>query len=377
MMSSIKEWFILKLIKKKSGKFVFLGSFAILMTLLIYLVLLPIVHVIFGDGGQYFIDIFINRGFIPYIIVFCFSMMIGLLLLINFQITFEKNAFLLLKNHFVETSNLPKTLVYTNSLDFIKSCEDDSLSNIDNSIIIRRIKRGMQRLLNTQDTNALIEYFKLRSEIEYAEMDSNFTEIKYFTWLIPTLGFIGTVLGIGIGISGFAGIITHAENFAEVKEHLPSVTRSLGVAFDTTFLALVLSVIGMFTNSSITKKYEKLLEEIDTFCLDDISSRFKLHSTTAEQLKDVFREIKDEITNILQANNIEISNAIHNDLNSIQKTLELLSQKISQNDGKSSNLTGIVFLLQKIEKHLTLLDQEQSIEPKVISDSLNKLLVSC
>ena len=65
-------------------------------------------------------------------------------------------------------------------------------------------------------------------------------------WAIPILGFIGTVWGISGAVSNFSSAMTSVESAAAVsealKDNLPLVTADLATAFDTTLLALLLSV---------------------------------------------------------------------------------------------------------------------------------------
>ncbi len=63
-------------------------------------------------------------------------------------------------------------------------------------------------------------------------------------WLIPSIGFIGTVIGISQALTIAAG------------GDMEKITSMLGVAFDTTLVSLVLSAI-------VTGLYHRLEEETD------------------------------------------------------------------------------------------------------------------
>ena len=51
------------------------------------------------------------------------------------------------------------------------------------------------------------------------------------------------------------------------------VTSGLGVAFDTTLVALVMSIILSFPASAVQKAEEDLLNEVDEYCLDNLLKR--------------------------------------------------------------------------------------------------------
>ena len=61
--------------------------------------------------------------------------------------------------------------------------------------------------------------------------------VRYVVWAIPTLGFIGTVLGISLALA-FAGAVDLQD-----PNLLAELTKRLAVAFDTTLLALVMSAV--------------------------------------------------------------------------------------------------------------------------------------
>lgn len=306
-----------------------------------------------------------ERGFIPFVIVFFFGLLTSFIFIAICKIAFENYAFYHVKTEL----NMQETMVYSDSLTLLKDVSEERFVQIENSLIVGRIKQGMHRLFKTQDTNALMEYFKLRSEIEYEEMETSFTSIKYINWLIPTLGFIGTVLGIGSGITGFTNIIENADKFGKVKEALPLVTHDLGVAFDTTFLALVVSVIGMFLSSLINKRYNNLLENLDSFCLDEISCRFKLHSTVAEEMKEVFRTLRNDIENLLNASRIETIN----NLEGLNESIRTISEATLAILNKNVDLSGLNEHLSIIKEKLTNIGKNAPSDNKQITEELRKI----
>ena len=88
---------------------------------------------------------------------------------------------------------------------------------------------------------------------------------KVLLWAIPLLGFIGTVLGMSTAVGSFDEVLGNADNVEGLKNGLTQVTSGLGTAFDTTYLALVISVIVAFPLSSVERQEERLLNQIDGF----------------------------------------------------------------------------------------------------------------
>lgn len=65
--------------------------------------------------------------------------------------------------------------------------------------------------------------------------------VNYILWALPTLGFIGTVTGISAAISDAYKVALFTDPIAQGGA-IKWVTSLLGVAFDTTFLALICSL---------------------------------------------------------------------------------------------------------------------------------------
>ncbi len=66
---------------------------------------------------------------------------------------------------------------------------------------------------------------------------------RYISWAVPILGFIGTVLGISLAADGIRRIISSDAGLAGLSSDLSGAIAPLGIAFDTTLIALSLSVL--------------------------------------------------------------------------------------------------------------------------------------
>ena len=119
--------------------------------------------------------------------------------------------------------------------------------------------------LYTQSSESLIDDgFQIK---ERELMRSSFSLTRFMVWAIPIIGFIGTVWGISNGISHFSDAMSNTTSVNDVssmlKENLPLVTRSLSTAFDTTLLALILSVPLMMLMIWSEKNEEMYLIEVE------------------------------------------------------------------------------------------------------------------
>lgn len=118
---------------------------------------------------------------------------------------------------------------------------------------------------SVDQTNALLNS---SLELFLHELDLRYNIIRYITWVIPSLGFIGTVIGIMLALN-YAGDRGNVQS----PEMLYEVTQRLGVAFSTTLLALVMASILVFVQNLIQGGEEKTLNKAGQYCLDNLINR--------------------------------------------------------------------------------------------------------
>jgi biopolymer transport protein ExbB/TolQ len=109
---------------------------------------------------------------------------------------------------------------------------------------------------NVQDAST-VAHGICQSEAE--RLDSELSMIRYIAWAIPAIGFIGTVRGIGDAL----GVANKA-----VSGDISGVTESLGVAFNSTLIALLISILLMFLVHQLQLVQERLAFESEDY-LDD------------------------------------------------------------------------------------------------------------
>ena len=79
--------------------------------------------------------------------------------------------------------------------------------------------------------------------------------VRIIVWAIPMLGFLGTVIGITQTLGGL--------DFSDGTAAVDRLKSGLYVAFDTTALGLVLSVVAIFIQFPIERSEQRLLAAID------------------------------------------------------------------------------------------------------------------
>lgn len=144
-------------------------------------------------------------------------------------------------------------------------------TNSQNNISKENLLHSRLSLFLNHADDDIDETFAIK-EREY--MKGSFSLSRFMVWAIPIMGFIGTVWGISNGISHFSDAMTSTNSVTDVsamlKESLPLVTSSLATAFDTTLLALLLSIPLMMLMLSLEKDEEAYLIDLDEKWFHDI-----------------------------------------------------------------------------------------------------------
>ncbi|MBI5693520.1 MAG: MotA/TolQ/ExbB proton channel family protein [Verrucomicrobia bacterium] len=108
---------------------------------------------------------------------------------------------------------------------------------------------------------------KERAELAADQLDSSLSLVRYIAWAIPAIGFIGTVRGIGLALA-----------FAEdaLKGDIAPVIDALGLAFNSTLVALILSMGLMYFMHVVQSQQEAFIIETQTFCRDKLIDVMKI-----------------------------------------------------------------------------------------------------
>jgi hypothetical protein len=159
------------------------------------------------------------------------------------------------------------------------------------SILLGRLDRGLALWLATKDVGRVSGWMGSENSRDSAMSDLTYTLARTMMWVIPILGFIGTVQGLSSAVGGFADFLSGAAELSAIKGAIADVTIGLGVAFDTTFLALMLVTIVQFPLSSVMRREATLLGEIDVYLDEHFVSRLP----SAEQQAVVIENLEDSI----------------------------------------------------------------------------------
>ena len=124
-------------------------------------------------------------------------------------------------------------------------------------ILPRALLNALRRFNSTRNIQDVSSSTHTIFESEAERLESELSMIRYISWAIPSIGFIGTVRGIGEAL---------AQADKAVQGDIAGVTQSLGVAFNSTFIALLISIFLMFLVHQLQLLQERLVFDGEAYC---------------------------------------------------------------------------------------------------------------
>ncbi len=124
-------------------------------------------------------------------------------------------------------------------------------------LLPRALLTALQRFGATQNVQDVSEAARAVCQSEADRLDSELAMIRYITWAIPSIGFIGTVRGIGAALG---------QAHKAVAGDITGVTQNLGVAFNSTLVALLISILLVFVVHQLQLLQERLVLDTEGYC---------------------------------------------------------------------------------------------------------------
>ncbi len=236
----------------------------ILSAIFYYLFPIPLL-----GSDNYFHQLFVQRGWVPYGITFLFFWGASILLAKYIGMRMERQYLLA-----DPVAKVHKDPFGPESARRIGSDLSELWEASRATVLPNRITRMLGQFASTAEPESMQGVLREESEIDEAQLSSSYVMTKVFVWAIPILGFIGTVIGIVQAVSGFSDFVdASVADISQIKSGLGLVTSGLSVAFETTLLALVVSLIMMIPMSALQKTEENLLSAFDRYCIDNVITR--------------------------------------------------------------------------------------------------------
>lgn len=226
-----------------------------------------------------------ERGFTQYLVIFLAAMVIAISVLKIITLQPEYKAL----NRIWLAEHIPLNQPESAEVQLLQ----ERLS-ASRSLVAQRCGRVVKAYINSGDRSGAAEFALDDSSFYQSASESSYSVPRIFVWAIPLLGFIGTVVGISQAVNRFSGVLGTAGDVEQIKEGIGGVTNGLAVAFDTTLLALLLSVVVMIPLVLVERYESRLLLGIDIFINDKLLPRLR-EKTQAVSSKAINQAIKNAV----------------------------------------------------------------------------------
>ena len=126
------------------------------------------------------------------------------------------------------------------------------------------LQASLRRYRITGDVQNTSDAIQTSVEALGIRFEADNAMIRYIIWAIPSIGFVGTVRGIGQALS---------QADAALAGDIAGMTASLGTAFNSTLVALLASLVLMLLLHALQRAQDRRLVDIQTYCEEFLLKR--------------------------------------------------------------------------------------------------------
>ena len=123
-------------------------------------------------------------------------------------------------------------------------------------LLPRALLSGLHRFGATRNIQDVSSAIHDTCELEYGRLDTELSMVRYVAWAIPAIGFVGTVRGIGESLQ---------QAHKAVEGDVSGVVAGLGISFNSTMVALALSILVMFCLHQVQLRQERAVLDTEDF----------------------------------------------------------------------------------------------------------------
>lgn len=139
------------------------------------------------------------------------------------------------------------------------------------SYLGRRLRDALRFVTRKSTAEGLDDELKYLADMDAARQHDSYALIRIIIWATPMLGFLGTV----IGITQALGDLDPKQLATDIQGAMDGLLAGLYIAFDTTALALSLSIVLMFIQFLIDRIETQLLAAVDIRTSEQMVGRFQ------------------------------------------------------------------------------------------------------
>ena len=156
-----------------------------------------------------------------------------------------------------------------NAADFRHDYLNSLPERIQEHYLWKRLYTAIEYVGRTGSATNVEEELKYLSDNDHNAQQPRYSLVRIMIWAMPMLGFLGTVLGISQALGGL-----NMGADSDLQQVMGGLQASLYVAFDTTAVALTLSIVLMFCTFIVERFEMQLLDQVDLRARKEIADQF-------------------------------------------------------------------------------------------------------
>ncbi len=139
------------------------------------------------------------------------------------------------------------------------------------SMLARQLHDALEFVRRNRSAVELDNELKHLADVDYERSQQGYVLANIIIWATPMLGFLGTV----IGITQALGDLDPSQLASDPQQAMNGLLAGLYIAFDTTALALTLSIVLMFVKFPVERLETQQLEWTDARTSELLGGRFE------------------------------------------------------------------------------------------------------
>jgi biopolymer transport protein ExbB/TolQ len=160
-------------------------------------------------------------------------------------------------------------------------------TSVQKSWLAHRVAGVLDFLASRGSAGELDDHLRDLADGDANALEGSYALIRFITWAIPILGFLGTVLGITGAINGVTP--------EKLEKNISEVTDGLALAFNATALALALTMVTMFLSYLVERLELSVLGSVDEYTTRHLAHRFERAAEAGGGAADVVLRTSDEL----------------------------------------------------------------------------------
>ena len=196
----------------------------------------------------------------------CFVLAIWSMLVMTWRARAALQARRLLERDFVHLPDGMRVLP-EDAREYLRQIE--SLPDADRGHLLpRALFTALERFGATRSVQDASAAARNVCGMENERMDAELSMVRFVAWAIPSLGFVGTVRGIGESLQ---------QAHKAIEGDVSGVTAGLGISFNATLIALSLSILVMFLLHQLQLLQERLVLDTENHVDEQLLRHLHVH----------------------------------------------------------------------------------------------------